>query len=423
MAPHPSAIATAACAGPWGTDPLTERLAGLGGWSGPEELAGVVGALVARRRRAPRGSSAGVEAEVAALLAGPRRHRRVEQPDPVWRLPVPRWTDLSALATALHLDVGELVWFADPGGWLRHAPDGPLTHYRRHWTPSRSGTPRLIEAPAPRLAELQRRIARRVLARIPVHPAAHGHVRGRSPHTLAEEHRARPMVLRLDLEGFYSHVTGGRVAGLLRVAGYPPAVADTIAGLLVTATPPGVLRACPHRGDPATRRRMLDRLAAPHLPQGAPSSPTVANLLTYGLDRRLSGLATAVGAAYGRYADDLVFSGDAALPVHGLTQRVAAIAAEEGFRVRPDKTRIMPAHHRQRVVGLVVNSDAPAASRRDHDELRAILHNAARTGPDAQNRAGHPAFREHLLGRIAWVGHGRPARAARLRELFDRISW
>lgn len=423
MAPHPSAIATAACAGPWGTDRLTERLAGLGGWSGPEELAGVVGALVARRRRAPRGSSAGVEAEVAALLAGPRRHRRVEQPDPVWRLPVPRWTDLSVLATALHLDVGELAWFADPGGWLRHAPDGPLTHYRRHWTPSRSGTPRLIEAPALRLAELQRRIARRVLARIPVHPAAHGHVRGRSPHTLAEEHRARPMVLRLDLEGFYSHVTGGRVAGLLRVAGYPPAVADTIAGLLVTATPPGVLRACPHRGDPATRRRMLDRLAAPHLPQGAPSSPTVANLLTYGLDRRLSGLATAVGAAYGRYADDLVFSGDAALPVHGLTQRVAAIAAEEGFRVRPDKTRIMPAHHRQRVVGLVVNSDVPAASRRDHDELRAILHNAVRTGPDAQNRAGHPAFREHLLGRIAWVGHGRPARAARLRELFDRISW
>ncbi|MFE7199157.1 hypothetical protein ACFU8R_02675 [Pseudonocardia alni] len=70
-----------------------------------------------------------------------------------------------------------------------------------------------------------------------------------------------------------------------------------------------------------------------------------------------------------------------------------------------------------------MNGSEPAASRRDHDELRAILHNAARTGPDAQNRAGHPAFREHLLGRIAWVGHGRPARAARLRELFDRIVW
>lgn len=92
MAPDPAAIAAAACAGRWGTDPLTERLARLGGWSGPDELAGVVGALVARRRRAPRGSPAGVEAEVATLLAGPRRHRTVVQPDPVWRLPVPRWT-------------------------------------------------------------------------------------------------------------------------------------------------------------------------------------------------------------------------------------------------------------------------------------------------------------------------------------------
>ncbi|WP_405416905.1 hypothetical protein [Pseudonocardia alni] len=117
MAPDPAAIAAAACAGRWGTDPLTEQLARLGGWSGPDELAGVVGALVARRRRAPRGSPAGVEAEVATRLAGPRRHRTVVQPDPVWRLPMPRWTDLPAL----HLDDGELAWFADPGGWLRRA--------------------------------------------------------------------------------------------------------------------------------------------------------------------------------------------------------------------------------------------------------------------------------------------------------------
>ncbi len=191
--------------------------------------------------------------------------------------------------------------------------------------------------------------------------------------TLAARHAGRPLVVRLDLEGFFSHVTGDRVAGLLRVAGYPRAVAAAIAGLLVTATPAAVLRAAPAAAGEAAwepRRRLLARLAGPHLPQGAPTSPAVANLLAHRLDRRLAGLAAAVGATYGRYADALVFSGAATLPAHGLVARVTAIAAEEGFRVRPDKTRVLPAQHRQRVTGLVVNRD-PAASRREYDALRA----------------------------------------------------
>jgi hypothetical protein len=88
----------------------------------------------------------------------------------------------------------------------------------------------------------------------------------------------------------------------------------------------------------------------------------VANLPAHRLDRRLAGLATSVGARYTRYADDLVFSGDAGLPAHGLIRRVSDIATEEGFRTRPDKTRILPAHHRQRVTGLVVNT-RPAVAR------------------------------------------------------------
>ena len=416
MAPDPHVVTGAALAGPWRLDPLVERLAACPGWAGPDEVGIVAGLLLARWRRAPRGRR--VADEVAALLRERTRRRHVvpdRPPSPRWRWPVAPWTGLDDLARGLDLRVGELDWFADAGGWLRRAPDGPLHHYRRRWVPAASGA-RLLETPAPRLAELQRRVGRRVLARIPVHDAAHGYVRGRSPHTLAAGHAGRPMVLRLDLQGFFSHVTGERVAGLLRTAGYPPAVAAALAGLLVTATPPAVLRG---RGiDPATRARLL----GPHLPQGAPTSPAAANLLAHHLDRRLHGLAAAVGARYGRYADDLLFSGEADLPVHGLITRVTAVAAEEGFRVRRDKTRIQPAHHRQRVTGLVVNAD-PAPSRREFDALRALLHNCARTGPEAQNRAGHPAFGDHLLGRIDWVAAGRPARAARLRALFDAIAF
>ncbi|ODU03934.1 MAG: reverse transcriptase [Pseudonocardia sp. SCN 72-86] len=331
-------------------------------------------------------------------------------PPPRWRWPVERWEDVDALAAGLDLRDGELDWFADTRGWLN---DDARAHYRRRWHDRR-----LIESPKPRLAELQRRVVRRVLAHIPVHDAAHGFVAGRSPLTLARLHAGREMVLRLDVEGFFTRIGPGRIAGLLARAGYPVAVARLLAGLLVTSTPPRVLRAAP-------TGVAVELLRAPHLPQGAPSSPAVANVLAHGLDRRLTALAAAVGARYGRYADDLVFSGSedgGELPVQGLLSRARAVAADEGFAVRASKTRVMPAHHRQRVVGLVVN-EAPAVSRRDYDALRALLHNCARTGPAAQNREGHPDFRAHLLGRIGWGATGSPARAQRLHALFDAITW
>jgi RNA-directed DNA polymerase len=65
----------------------------------------------------------------------------------------------------------------------------------------------------------------------------------------------------------------------------------------------------------------------------------------------------------------------------------------------------------------VVNA-SPAVAREEYDRLRAILHGAARTGLAAANREGHPDFAAHLRGRIEWVGAGRPARAAKLRELY-----
>jgi hypothetical protein len=380
--PRPPSVVEAALRGPWTLDGLAERLTPLPGWRRPEDVGAVVAGLLHRWKRRPRASVTFVLTEVEAILARPSRTRIVldDPAPPTWRWPVEPWTDLDALALGIDLRPGELDWFADVGGWISRAPGGPLHHYRRRWVPSRSGVPRLIEMPAPRLQELQRRIGRRVLAAIPVHDAAHGYVRGRSPVTLAAQHAGRAIVVRLDLEGFFGHVTGQRVAGLLRTAGYPPAVAAALAGLLVTATPAQVLRKAPAADGGSAwepRRRLLDRLALPHLPQGAPTSPAAANLLAYRLDVRVAGLAAAVGARYGRYADDLVLSGDAGLPVDGLVARITAIAAEEGFRVRPDKTRVLPRHHRQRVTGLVLNDrppgprgPAPDAVRRDQLVIR-----------------------------------------------------
>jgi hypothetical protein len=176
---------------------------------------------------------------------------------------------------------------------------------------------------------------------------------------------------------------------------------------------------------PLDRPRELARFIELQLgPQGAPTSPALANLAAFRLDRRLAGLAAKLGAVYTRYADDLVLSGP-----HGLgpsAARLAATAAEiaheEGFRLNHAKTRAMGRCGRQQVCGIVVNEHTNAP-RREYDELKAILHNAARRGPEGENRAGHPDFRAHLLGRIAWVEQLNPGRGRKLRERFARIDW
>src|SRR5262249_21143528 len=149
-----------------------------------------------------------------------------------------------------------------------------------------------------------------------------------------------------------------------------------------------------------------------------------ANLVAFPLDRRLGAAAEAAGATYTRYADDLAFSGDRAFErsAHRFAPLVAAIAAQEGFRVNARKTRFARPATRQVLAGVVVN-DKPNLRRAELDLLEAILTNCARRGPSTQNRAGVPSFREHLAGRIAWVHAVNPARAAELRTIFEAIDW
>jgi RNA-directed DNA polymerase len=342
------------------------------------------------------------------------------------RWPVPAIDDLAALAAWLGVAPRHLDWFADRRSLERTAADEALRHYHRRWVRKRDGSGRLLEAPKRELKDLQGQVLHGILDRIPAHDAAHGFRPGRSVRTGVVPHRGQAVVVRLDLEAFFASVGTGRVYGIFRLAGYPEPVAHALAGLCTTATPPAVLRAAPDVAYPQRdqRRRMLVRLRDPHVPQGAPTSPALANLAAHALDRRLAGMAARLGARYTRYADDLVLSGDRRLvrrapAVVGLVEE---IARDEGFRLHGGKTRVLTAAQRQAVTGLVVNAGANVP-RPDYDRLRAVLHEAATAGPAAANRHGHPDFRAHLEGRIAWAGAGNPARAARLWRAFDAIEW
>jgi retron-type reverse transcriptase len=342
------------------------------------------------------------------------------------RFGTPVLHDPPALAAWLGVTLGHLDWFADRRSFERRVGDERLRHYHRSWIRKADGSGRLLEAPKRELKDLQRMILQGILDRIPPHPASHGFTRGRSAVTGARLHTGRDALLRLDLESFFTAVTVERVYGIFRTAGYPEPVAHYQAGLCTTTTPVLLRRQAPPAPSPdalSRRRRMLAGLAVPHLPQGSPTSPALANLAAFAFDRRMAGLAARFGATYTRYADDLTLSGDRTLlrKAGRIVALVEAIAADEGFRLNDAKTRIRSRSQRQLVTGLVVN-EHPDVPRSEFDRLRAILHDAAVHGPAAANRDDHPDFRAHLLGRIAWAATT-PARAEKLHGAFAAISW
>ncbi|MEV6225081.1 reverse transcriptase family protein [Nocardia fluminea] len=320
--------------------------------------------------------------------------------------------DLPALALLLNVTPPELEWFADRGGWLRRASQ-PLSHYRYRRLPKARGV-RVVEAPKVRLREIQRRILHRILAGIPAHPACHGFEKGCSTATFAAPHAGSVTVLRQDLRDFFPTITVARVRAVFTACGYSTAVARVLAELCTTASPVAELRGLDY-----SQRTLL---AARHLPQGAPTSPRLANLVAHGLDRRLTGYALRRGLTYTRYADDLAFSGDAGLETARLIWTVTAIARDEGFTVHTGKTLVRRAHQRQVLAGLVVNK-SPAAPRDRYDAVRALLHNCARTGAAAQNIDQHNDFRAHVYGLISWIGETNPHRRDKLLAMADRVDW
>ena len=342
--------------------------------------------------------------------------------------PVPAVTTTAELARFLGLESNELDWFADCQTREGSASVEPLRHYRYRWVTKRSGALRLIEAPKPRLKQIQRRLFDEILVHIPPHEAAHGFRAGRSVMSFVAPHVGRTIVLKMDLRDFFVSITSARVMAIYLTAGYPEQVARVLTGLCTNTVPlvvwkqAGLLELDPARSPTGWQTKRLYR--QPHLPQGAPTSPALANLAAHRLDLRLTGLARIAEASYTRYADDLVFSGGEsfARSIARFPVQVAAIALEEGFAVQHHKTRVMRQGVRQRAAGVVINQK-PNITRDDYDQLKAILYNCVRHGPNDQNRAGAADFRAHLAGRVAYVRRLNPERGERLTRLFERIVW
>ncbi|HEY5429366.1 MAG TPA: reverse transcriptase family protein [Solirubrobacteraceae bacterium] len=431
-------LARAFLSGRWDAEQMAERGAGsVDHW--PSWMSGLALHVAAVYRSAPVHRRSELTYVIESFLTARRVRAVAPEPPQIGRglsrepstfahgWPIAAIESVAGLAETLELSIGQLAWLADVRGLERTVTASKLRNYRYRTVSRRSGLPRVIEAPKARLKEIQRWVLHEILDDVPAHPSAQGFVRGRSVITHAQRHAGQDTVLRLDVKDFFASITAGRIYGIFHTLGYEPAVAHALTGLCTNAVPVAVWRQVPPPGSSRLVQAHFwlgRQLATPHLPQGAPTSPALANLAAFRLDRRLSGVAATLGLNYSRYADDLTFSGPARLRRQSAQLQAFAtkIAREEGFVLNRDKSSMRTAARRQSICGIVVNAH-PNIARDEYDRLKAILHNAARDGPGSQNRSGTPDLRAHLHGRIAWIESLNPGRGEKLRQRLAEIDW
>jgi retron-type reverse transcriptase len=244
-----------------------------------------------------------------------------------------------------------------------------VPRYRAFEIPKKRGGHRKILAPEDDLKAVQRTLYQRVFKRLRVHPQVTGFRPAFSIASNASVHVGQAVVVRMDIQDFFPATAEKRVQRYFRKIGWNRRVASLLT------------RLCTHEGG---------------LPQGAPTSPHLANVVNYQLDARLAGLAASCGGVYTRYADDLTFSfyEDQHLYYRAVIQMVPKVIAAYGYQLQPKKLSVRRAHQQQRVTGLVVNEKL-ALPRKTRRWLRAVDHRIA-CGAAAtltpQQRAGWAAF-------------------------------
>ena len=333
------------------------------------------------------------------------------------RLNLPVFHHPGELANWIRLPIGKVAWLTDRFTVSGRPLSVETAHYHYTWLTKRSGGYRLIESPKPFLRAVQDKILAEILENVNVHKAAHGFVPGRSILTNAKPHVGKQVIVKIDLENFYRRIRFAQIVAIYRALGYPREIGIWLARLTTSSIPSDLN---PPKGEARANWDYMPR----HLPQGAPTSPYLANLCAYGLDVRLTGLAKRFGAVYTRYADDLTFSGDEEFSksLSIFLQLLRQIVSDERFMINRKKTRILRPSDRQVVTGVVVN-EIPNPARPEFDRLKAILHNCKVHGPSSQNRDQHDDFAAHLRGRVSHVLWLNAAKGEKLMAIYDGIDW
>lgn len=229
----------------------------------------------------------------------------------------------------------------------------PKHYYRTFSIPKRSVGFRTIEAPTPLLKKIQQQILENFLEPYPVSRFAKAYKKGSTLKEMARFHVRQHMVVRIDLTDFFGSLKEASVFRFFRQQGYSEAVTVILTKLTTYKSA---------------------------LPQGAPTSPTLSNLLMRRVDEKVGRYCSENKIRYTRYADDLVFSGN--FSIKRLLAKLHIVLAPQQLRINNKKTRVMRRHSTQMVTGLVVN-DKLGVSRETRRKLKQELYYSEKFGVES----------------------------------------
>lgn len=219
-------------------------------------------------------------------------------------------------------------------GLSNHAEE----HYRKVQIPKRNGACRTLYVPDSLLKYIQKQILHRVLMQFSVSSCASAYRKGVSLKKNAVPHVGKPAVLKMDISDFFGNITFISV----------------------------YQHAFPKELFPPSVRTLLTHLCCyrDFLPQGAPTSPYISNLVLLPFDQYMEKWCKSRSIAYTRYCDDLTFSGN--FEPEMVIRKVSSFLLRMGFEINPQKTKICRQGQRQIVTGISVNekAQAPKAYRR-----------------------------------------------------------
>ena len=250
---------------------------------------------------------------------------------------------IHVIAKKIDADVRDLI----------NAIDRPEKFYRTFPIKRTRKRPRWIHAPNHLLKDIQRKLLSHFLYQIKPHKAAHGFYPGKSILTNAKPHCSQNWVYSFDVENFFPSTTDKHIlSALLKLSCFDRELCFAIVKLCCLAG---------------------------KLPQGAPTSPHLANLAFYECDLQLESIAKENLMNYTRYADDMTFSGEDEIIT--LEDQVNKIIKKYHYELSFQKSKRMGKNHRQKVTGLIVNKKVllPRELRR---KIRAIKHDVKSIGLD-----------------------------------------
>lgn len=259
------------------------------------------------------------------------------------------------------------------------ARDTRLPTYRTFRISKRSGGLRVISVPGPQLKKVQSWLTQHVLNEVQPHTASHAFSPGSSIADCARQHAGARWLVKVDIADFFGSVTEIQVFHIFHKLGYNELISFELARLCTTlpaASAKHSMKAWQVRF-PRGRIHFYAEKLIGRLPQGAPTSPMLANLAMRGADEELQRLADFYGLVYTRYSDDITFSTQGTFSreqAMAIVKQSAAILKRQGLFPNRAKTAIVHPGARRVVLGLLVDGDQPRLSRAFRDRLRQHLY-------------------------------------------------